>query len=135
MSDENRSQAEQDILRLLKQLGMDEVREEEAEEVTGVASFVRPIFGWKGRVALYRLSPPLRQVRYDEENEAKSYEYVFVSAVTVLDEPETYIFPAEGPAAEMPVNSREMRGSYRGGLSHIEALKRAGYAIERESNE
>lgn len=70
----------------------------------------------------YRLSTPLE----DYLGEMKS-SYVIVSAVTLDTGPETYIFPCDSHG--QVVRFREMRGSFRGGLDHEEALNNAGYEV------
>ncbi len=54
--------------------------------------------------------------------------YVIVSAAEVLGEPETYIFEAD-PLGNV-IEWIELEGSYKGGLDHEQALRRAGYMIE-----
>lgn len=66
---------------------------------------------------VYQLDPPL-----------SGHEYVVVSAAIVpLSGPETYIFPSD--AAGTVTAWGELDGSYRGGLDHAEAMRRAGYEI------
>ena len=80
-----------------------------------------------GRVFL--MSPPL-----------DGHEFVYVSASTMKGmnvilagyagpqlEPETYIFPCD--VSGEVTSWGELDGSYRGGLSHAQALKNAGYEI------
>ena len=70
--------------------------------------------------SLYRLDPPL-----------EGHELVVVSALDMDLEwthvIETYIFPADinGEITDFG----ELPGSYRGGLDHTVALKRAGYEV------
>lgn len=84
------------------------------------ASFIKKLDSFTGDAALYLLSEPL--VGYDGD----SHDWVVVSATTVL-EPETYIFPSDGDGKV--TNWGELDGSYRGGLSHSEALEGAGYKV------
>lgn len=99
------------------------------------AVLVESLSGFAGDARLYRVEPP---VRYAHEYDADwnpvyaDTAYVIVSAVTVeYSGPETYIFPAneEGKV----VSWEELTGSYRGGLDHTEALRRAGYTVQEES--
>lgn len=54
--------------------------------------------------------------------------YVVVSAVSVpFDGPETYIFTANSEGAI--TSYMELEGSFKGGLDHAEALRRAGYEV------
>ena len=71
--------------------------------------------------ALYKLDPPL------EDYDGKPREFVVVSAVTTYSGPETYLFPAN--ESGKIVDWGEMGGSYRGGLSHQQALENAGYTM------
>jgi hypothetical protein len=76
---------------------------------------------WSSNVCAYALSEP---------HEGASL--VIVSAVIVpFTGPETYIFPATAESLERnePSSWIEMNGSYRGGLNHAEALRRAGYEV------
>jgi hypothetical protein len=91
------------------------------------ATFIKRIPGWRGEARLYRLDPPIVDRDWDD-NPSDEYEYVIVSAaVADYSGPETYIFPAteDGEAIDMG----ELPGSYRGGLSHAEALDNAGYEV------
>lgn len=55
--------------------------------------------------------------------------FVVVSAAFVpYTGPETYIFPSDSRG--VITSWGEMKGSYRGGLSHEKALTRAGYKIK-----
>jgi hypothetical protein len=69
--------------------------------------------------ALYRLDPPLSRASYDDDI-IDVIEYVVVSAVAVLGQPETFIFPADGNGDVL--DWLELPGSYRGGYDHEEAL-------------
>lgn len=84
---------------------------------------------FRGHAALYRLDPP---IKVDEEEAvddgSTSFAFVIVSAATVpFSGPETYIFPATEDGEI--VGWGELRGSYRGGLDHTEALEGAGYTV------
>ena len=84
------------------------------------ATKIRDIVGWRGTVALYRLSEP---VAYD----GGTTDYVVVSAAIAPDKGrETFIFLAD--AAGGAVDWGELKGSFRGGLSHEAALSGAGFA-------
>lgn len=75
--------------------------------------------GFTGEASLYRLEPPL-----------DGHEYVVVSATVVpYSGPETYVFAAsdEGEISDWG----ELEGSYRGGLSIDEALRGAGYEVQK----
>ena len=98
--------------------------------MAGKAMLVRKLQSrdWAGDARLYRLEPPLRDERSHEHS---IYEYVVVSAVTVAySGPETYVFGVNEQGEVL--NRIEQEGSYRGGLDHAEALRRAGYEVEVE---
>lgn len=79
--------------------------------------------GFNGHAALYELDPPIKG-----ENE-KTHKRVIVSAAyAMFTGAETYIFPAKDDSEEVE-DWGELEGSYRGGMSHAEALEGAGYAI------
>lgn len=85
--------------------------------MTGTATRVKNLNGWRGEAALYHLSPPL-----DE------HEFVVVSAALVpYSGPETYIFPADD-AGEV-AGYLGLPGSFRGSLDHESALQGAGYEV------
>lgn len=92
----------------------------------GTATFVRSLDGWRGDARLFRVDPP---VQYGWQEPYPKADHVVVSAVVVLDTPETYLFPASADTQDDPLSWSEMDGSYRGGLDHAEALRRAGYDI------
>lgn len=94
--------------------------------MSNAATEIKRLEDFTGDARLFRLSPPLRNTDYDDKT--SQYEYVVVSATHApYSGPETYIFPAD---SEGNVTSwSELEGSYRGGLSHVEALSRAGYQI------
>lgn len=74
----------------------------------------------------YRLIPPLlHEDHYPREAEVSSVDYVVVSASNRASVPETYIFEAD-VRGEI-VSWSELPGSFRGGLDHDAALRRAGY--------
>jgi hypothetical protein len=76
---------------------------------------------------LYHVTPPM-EYGWGNVNQATT-EYVIVSAVNIpFGGPETYIFAAN--AAGEVIEWAELPGSYRGGLNHTEALRRAGYTIQ-----
>lgn len=86
------------------------------------ATLVQKLNGWQGDARHYKLSEPIKD--YD----GNQHSNVIVSAVVApYTGPETYIFPAT--EAGVPVNHGELDGSFRGGLDHAEALRRAGYEV------
>jgi len=93
-------------------------------EEYGRAVFVRRL-DKKGAGRVYRLDPPLL-LGYGRNGSA---EHVWVSATTVAGQPETYIFACD-PDGQV-LDWGELRGSYKGGLDHVEALRLAGYRISR----
>lgn len=75
--------------------------------------------GFTGFASLYKLSPPL-----------DGNDFVIVSATDAMfSGPETYLFP--GNEQGEVTDWGELEGSFRGGLSHKEALRNAGYAITK----
>lgn len=88
----------------------------------GTAKFVKMLDGWRGDARLYELSAPVSNESGGEFN------FVIVSAVVAYSGPETYIFQAS-PDGKC-VSFAEMQGSFRGELSHAEALAGLGFAIE-----
>lgn len=87
-----------------------------------IAVLIRSLGGFANDARLYRMEPPL-----------EGHEYVVVSAADVMfTGPETYIFPASKDGRV--IDWGEMDGSYRGGLSHEEALRGAGYEIGSEAD-
>ena len=66
---------------------------------------------------LWRLSSPVSYTGYDS---TYTCDYVITSAVSVLGEPETYIFPADGKGNI--VGWSELRGSFKGDLNHQRAI-------------
>lgn len=78
-------------------------------------------FRWAVIQHHYLMSPPL-----------EGNTYVIVSAANLPDEfggPETYIFP--GDSKGMIVEHDELEGSLKGTLVHANALKAAGYVVDR----
>lgn len=85
------------------------------------AKYLRNVTGWTGDARVYELSEPLEGAKF-----------VIVSATVALyTGAETYIFPATVGSLEEddPSDWGELEGSYRGGLSHADALEGAGYVI------
>lgn len=87
------------------------------------------------RAALYRVDPPMTRENYDINDEGEyvsrtlSSPYVCVSASNVpFSGPETYIFLADDQGDV--INDLECDGSFRGALSHREALENAGYTVD-----
>lgn len=77
----------------------------------------KPVGSAGAEQILYKIDPPLG-----------GYEYVVVSAVIgFFSGTETYIFPSN---KDGDITSwGELYGSYKGGLSHEEALNNAGYEV------
>lgn len=91
------------------------------------AKWLKDCKGFTGSASLYELSEPV-EYGWSDKGPKPTTSYVIVSATHALyTEPETYIFPAnqEGEILDWS----ELDGSYRGGLSHDEALKDAGFTI------
>ena len=84
------------------------------------ATKIRDIVGWRGTVALYRLSEP---VAYDGGTTG----HVVVSAAITPDKGrETFLFPADDAGRVLAWG--ELDGSFRGGLSHKAALNGAKFS-------
>jgi hypothetical protein len=81
--------------------------------------------GAQGVQRLYRLNPVM--LGWDGD----AHEYVVVSAVQTILGPETYVFAAD--ESGVITKWTELDGSYRGGLSHEEALRNAGYEVVTET--
>lgn len=86
------------------------------------ATYVRQIEGWRGDARLFRLSAAVP----DDYGEA-TVDHVIVSAVHVLGEPETYIFPANADGECL--NYLEMAGSQRWTTDHEEVIRAAGWEL------
>jgi hypothetical protein len=83
------------------------------------ATFIKQLPGWTGDARLYALSKPLAK-----------HKYVVVSAVNAMfSGPETYIFGCDEDGEN--VSYSELKGSFRGGRDHAQALSGAGYTIAR----
>ncbi len=96
----------------------------------GKAHFIKDMEGMRGKASVYRLDPPL--VEEDWEEKEKGAQFVVVSAFDVpFSGPETYIFQADEDGEIL--NWSEMGGSFKGGLSHVDALEGAGYTICEET--
>lgn len=94
------------------------------------AKLLAKMSGWTGDARVFECEPPMPGNDWD--NDAKGpFQYVIVSATNVMFfGPETYIFPAKKSGDVFEVEDfGELDGSYRGGLSHEEALNNAGYEI------
>lgn len=85
------------------------------------ATFIKKCTGFNGDARLYKC-----------DSGGVLPEYVIVSAVSVLGEPETYIFEAtsDGKVAHWG----ELEGSFRGALNHTLALENAGYDVVSETS-
>ena len=79
------------------------------------ATLVKMLDGFQGDARLYVLDEPLDGNRH----------VVVSAAVVPYSGPETYIFA--GTEDGEVGGWMELDGSYRGGLDHAEALRRAGY--------
>jgi hypothetical protein len=91
---------------------------------------MRRLTEFRGDARLYRVEPPMVSVEYNAASndfEPTDQFLVILSAVTVLGEPETYIFPAN-EAGEV-VSWTEMPGSQKGTLSHDQVLVSLGYTV------
>ena len=87
-----------------------------------IATHIKTLSGWTGDASLYRLNPPI-------QNKETTHEFVVVSAaVAFFSGPETYIFPANESGE--PKSFSALPGSFKGGLSHTQALENAGYSIK-----
>jgi hypothetical protein len=90
------------------------------------ATFIKDLNGFSGHASLYKLSEP---VGYGWDGEKGKTEFVVVSAANVMfSGNETYIFPADEKGEV--TDWGEMPGSYRGGLSHEEAISNAGWTLQ-----
>ena len=95
------------------------------------ATLVKKMDGGTGDMRLFKLSRPIEYDKPWDDNDppAKKTEFVIVSAtVAMFCGPETYVFPSN-KNGEI-VDWGELDGSYRGGLSHSEALRGAGFEIK-----
>jgi hypothetical protein len=89
---------------------------------------IKDLDGFTGEAVLFELDPPLEEKPWDENDKSERHRYVVVSATTaMMSGPETYIFPATKTGRIKDWG--ELPGSFRGGLSHEEALRRAGYSV------
>jgi hypothetical protein len=96
--------------------------------VTGAATFVRDIHGFRGDARLYRLNPPMMVHDWRDASD-RPVEWVNVSAVVAMfSGPETYIFEAD-EAGEVK-SWAELDGSFQGALDHEAALLGAGYEVQ-----
>lgn len=93
-----------------------------------IAQRIRDLEGFTGNATLYKLDPPIKvEPDYDGDFNG-DVEFVIVSATVAFDSgAETYIFPSNKDGEV--VDWGQLDGSFRGGMSHIEALKNAGYSI------
>jgi len=89
---------------------------------------------FQGDARLYKVTPPMSyDMNYETNKYDKVTKYIIVSACDTFDEgPETFIFPSDSKGNV--INWGELNGSYRGGLDHEKALRRAGYEITDEKN-
>ena len=92
--------------------------------MTKIAQQVKWLDNFRGTAALFKLTPAIIDVNYDDV--VNTYEYVIVSAANVpFSGPETYIFPSNENGEV--VDWVELDGSFRGSLDIWQALRNAGY--------
>lgn len=92
------------------------------------ATFIKNCDGFTGVAKLYKLSPPLADEPWDEDDEPTLSEYVLVSGVNAMfTGPETFIFPADENGSV--TSCGELPGSFRGSIDHEQALANAGYQV------
>lgn len=84
------------------------------------ALFIKDVIGWTGEAKLYELNYPL-----------EGNIYVIVSATTTTTilgkNPETYIFGCSKDGTKAAMS--ELKGSEKGHLDHMRALRNAGYTV------
>ena len=91
--------------------------------MTKIAHLIKPLQGFSGTAALYKLTPSLV---VGDDNALETHEYIVVSATIVMySGPETYIFPANADGEV--VDWLELPGSFKGALDIEQALRNAGY--------
>lgn len=83
-------------------------------EVVQVGRQVSPV-GAEQRI--WNVHPP---VKYGYKDDRKTTNYVMTSAVIVLNQPETYIFPCTEDGKVLDWG--ELPGSFEGGLHHNQAI-------------
>lgn len=77
---------------------------------------------------VFRVQPPMHDQPWGD-SKPQEFRHVWVSAASVpYSGPETYIFGCQ-ESGEV-IDWGELEGSYRGGLSHEQALEAAGYTVE-----
>ena len=91
----------------------------------GKATFIRKLSGWKSDARLYKLDPAAKYELLTNGAKKKT-RYVVVSAVSVLGEPETLVFPS---SEDGDVTKHHEIGGFKGSLDHERALKEMGYDI------
>lgn len=91
------------------------------------ATRMHALAGWRGDAVLYRLDS---SVIFEDGTVA---DHVVVSAVDVLGDPETYIFPATMDGEVL--SWAEAPGSFRGALDHDQAIKGLVEWVERYREE
>lgn len=85
---------------------------------------------FRGNARMYSLDVPVKYKTWQDDAEREfETKFVVVSAIhdPITGIPETYIFPVN--VVGVVLDWGELDGSYRDGLDHAEALKRAGYEI------
>lgn len=83
--------------------------------------------GFNGHAALYKLSEPLSEYSWGEDDEVKKFEHVVCSTAYAFGV-ETYIFGADEDGNV--IDWGDLPGSLKGTSCHIEALRCAGYSLE-----
>ena len=96
-------------------------------EQNGVAHHIKDL-DWQGEAALYSLTPPVLEA--DNAGVEHAYEHVIVHSVDGFYGPGTVIYPASSDGHVVAV--MQLDGSYRGGLSHADALDLAGYELAND---
>ncbi len=91
------------------------------------ATFMKKVPTTKGSANLYRLSQPV-EFGWDDDGGLPKTRYIIISALVTANGQETYIFPASR-FGDM-LDTVEMKGSYRGGLSHKQAILNAGWELK-----
>lgn len=82
--------------------------------------------GFNGHAALYKLTPPIRDRGYDEDDATLLVHYVVASAVNSWAV-ETFLFPAN---EDGEITSwAELEGSMKGVTSHETVFENIGYIV------
>ena len=94
--------------------------------MTKIATYVGPGHSDRADQRIYRLDPPISWIDLFADR-TRTSEYVVVSAVDHSFATETYIFPSDKEGTI--TNWGELDGSFKGGVDHERALRRAGYEV------